>query len=165
MKRVAVYPGTFDPITNGHIDIVKRATQMFERVIVGVADNTRKNPYFSIEDRLMMAVDALVHFKQVEVMRFSCLLVDFAREKGAGVILRGVRAVSDFEYEFQMAGINRHLAPAIETVFLTPLEQYANLSSSMVREIAQLGGDVSAFVPKKVYSVLQDINRKISGEG
>lgn len=155
MKKIAVYPGTFDPITNGHIDLVKRAVCLFDQVIVAVAESARKTPYFSLEQRLAMAQGTLAGIDGVEVCGFSCLLVHFAQQKGAQVIIRGIRAVSDFEYEFQMAGINRQMAPNIETVFLTPLDEYANLSSSMVREVALLGGDVSPFVPKPVYSVLQ----------
>lgn len=155
MKKIAVYPGTFDPITYGHLDIVKRAADLFDTVMVAIAENARKTPYFSLEQRLAMAQEALRVFENVEVCGFSCLLIHLAEQKKAQVIIRGIRAVSDFEYEFQMASINRSLAPDIETVFLTPLEQYANLSSSMVREVAQLGGDVSSFVPKAVYTVLQ----------
>lgn len=155
MKKIAVYPGTFDPITNGHMDIVKRASDLFDQVIVAVADNPRKQPCFTTQERLNMAIDALVLFKNVEIYSFSCLLVDFAKQKNAQIIIRGIRALSDFEYEFQMASINRCLAPDIETVFLTPLEKCANLSSSMVREVAQLGGDVSLFVPPTVSKVLK----------
>ena len=154
MSKIAVYPGTFDPITNGHIDLVKRAAKLFQTVIVAVAASARKLPYFSLEDRLFMARDALLGLTNVSVCPFSCLLVHFAQQQGAGVIIRGIRAVSDFEYEFQMAGINRQMAPNIETLFLTPLDEYANLSSSMVREVALLGGDVAAFVPTAVYAKL-----------
>lgn len=155
MKQIALYPGTFDPITNGHLDLVKRASALFECVIVAVAANARKQPYFSLDERLAMVESSLAEFANVEICSFSCLLVEFAKQKEAKVLLRGIRAVSDFEYEFQMASINRCLAPDIETVFLTPLEQYANLSSSMVREVAQLGGEVSSFVPPSVYKVLK----------
>ena len=160
MKKIAVYPGTFDPITNGHMDIVKRASDLFDHVIVAVADNPRKQPCFTTAERLSMALDALVLFKNIEVCSFSCLLVNFAKQKNAKIIIRGIRALSDFEYEFQMASINRCLAANIETVFLTPLEQYANLSSSMVREVAQLGGDVSLFVPDTVATVLKKTVKK-----
>ena len=160
MKKNAVYPGTFDPITHGHLDLVKRAVFLFDHVIVAVAESARKNPYFSLDQRLAMAQGALAGIDGVEVCGFSCLLVHFAQQKRAQVIIRGIRAVSDFEYEFQMAGINRQMAANIETVFLTPLDEYANLSSSMVREVAQLGGDVSSFVPKAVYAVLQQTMKK-----
>jgi pantetheine-phosphate adenylyltransferase len=150
----AVYPGTFDPITNGHADLVERASRLFEKVIVAVAVNPDKQAAFPIETRVSLAREVLGHIENVEVCSFDNLLVDFLRQKDAGVILRGLRAVSDFEYEFQLAGMNRHLAPEIETLFLTPAEQYAYISSSLVREIAVLGGDVSPFVHKKVVAAL-----------
>ena len=149
-----VYPGTFDPITNGHADLVERASRLFEKVIVAVAVNPDKQAAFPIETRVSLAREVLGHIENVEVCSFDNLLVDFLRQKDAGVILRGLRAVSDFEHEFQLAGMNRHLAPEIETLFLTPAEQYAYISSSLVREIAVLGGDVSPFVHKKVVAAL-----------
>ena len=142
----AVYPGTFDPITRGHEDLVRRAANIFDEVIVAVADSRGKQPFFSLEERVQMAKDVLGGFGNVTVAGFSGLLMDFLRERDAKIILRGLRAVSDFEYEFQMAGMNRNLYPDVETLFLTPAEQYMFISATMVREIAQLGGDVSLFV-------------------
>jgi pantetheine-phosphate adenylyltransferase len=150
-----VYPGTFDPITNGHTDLVERAARLFERVIVAVAVNADKRAAFEIETRVSLAREVLAHVGNVEVCSFDNLLVDFVHEQKAGVILRGLRAVSDFEYEFQLAGMNRNLAPDIETLFLTPAQQYAYISSSLVREIAMLGGDVTPFVHKKVVAALR----------
>jgi len=155
MKLTAIYPGTFDPITNGHIDIVVRAAKMFDRVIVAVADNADKNPLFSLDERVRMAAAILAGIKGVEVLGFDSLLVKFAEKYGAGVILRGLRAVSDFEYEFQLAGMNRRLSPRMETMFLTPAEQYAFVSSSMIREIAKLGGNIADFVPEIVHRALR----------
>jgi len=150
----AIYPGTFDPITNGHGDLVQRATSMFDRVIVAVAANTNKTPTFSLEERVAMAGTALAGVDKVEICGFDTLLVDFCREKRAQVILRGLRAVSDFEFEFQLAGMNRKMAPDIETMFMMPAEQYTYLSSSLAREIAALGGDVSEFVHPEVKRAL-----------
>ncbi len=151
----AVYPGTFDPITKGHIDLVERATRIFDHVVVAVVTDGSKQPLFSVEERITMASDALNGLDGVEVVSFDGLLVEFARSIGAGVILRGLRAVSDFEYEFQLAGMNRHLASDIETMFLTPAEQFSYISSSLVREIASLGGDVAPFVGKNVQLALE----------
>ena len=153
--RIAVYPGTFDPITNGHVDLVDRAAPLFERMIVGVAQSPGKGPALPLELRVQLARQALAHHPQVEVIGFSGLLAHFVRELGAGVIIRGLRAVSDFEYEFQLASMNRHLIPGVETLFLTPAEQYGFISSSLVREISRLGGDVSGFVPPAVAAALQ----------
>jgi pantetheine-phosphate adenylyltransferase len=146
----AVYPGTFDPFTCGHEDLVRRASHVFDRVIVGVADSESKRPMFSAAERVAMARDTLALLPNVEVIGFSALLMDFVRQQGAKIILRGLRAVSDFEYEFQMAGMNRHLHPDVETLFLTPSEQYTFISATIVREIARFGGDVSHFVPPNV---------------
>jgi pantetheine-phosphate adenylyltransferase len=157
---IAVYPGTFDPITNGHTDLIGRAARLFQHVIVAVAVNPGKAPAFSAETRLAMAEEVLAGVVNVKVQRFDSLLVDFVREQGAGVILRGLRAVSDFEYEFQLAGMNRRLAPEVETLFLTPAEQYAYISSSLVREIAALGGDVSGFVHPLVQEALKRLRRR-----
>ena len=154
-SRIAVYPGTFDPITNGHVDLVDRAAPLFERMIVGVAQSPGKGPALPLELRVQLARQALAHHPQVEVIGFSGLLAHFVRELGAGVIIRGLRAVSDFEYEFQLASMNRHLIPGVETLFLTPAEQYGFISSSLVREISRLGGDVSGFVPPAVAAALQ----------
>ena len=141
-----VYPGTFDPLTRGHEDLVRRAARVFDRVVVGVADSEAKNPFFPATERIAMARDVLAPFHNVEVLGFSSLLMDFVRAQGAKIILRGLRAVSDFEYEFQMAGMNRHLYPEVETLFLTPDEKYMFVSATIVREIARFGGDVSKFV-------------------
>jgi len=154
MNISAVYPGTFDPITKGHMDLVERATRLFDKVIVAVAANPAKQPAFTGDERVSLASEVLADMEKVEVCSFDSLLVDFVREHEASVILRGLRAVSDFEYEFQLAGMNRHLEPKIETLFLTPAEQYSYISSSLVREIAGLGGDVSHFVHPVVEAAL-----------
>src|SRR6202035_4148525 len=143
---IAVYPGTFDPITRGHEDLVRRASGLFDKLIVGVADSKNKKPFFSLDERLLIAQEVLGHYANVEVRGFSGLLKEFVRENNARVIVRGLRAVSDFEYEFQMAGMNRYLLPDVETMFLTPSDQYQFISGTIVREIAQFGGDVSKFV-------------------
>lgn len=153
--RVAVYPGTFDPITNGHIDLVSRASPLFEKVIVGVAESAGKAPAFTLEERVSLARLALAGFDNVEVRGFNSLLARFVTDVGGGVLLRGLRAVSDFEYEFQLASMNRHLVPEVETLFLTPAEQYSFISSSLVREIGRLGGDVSGFVHPAVQAALK----------
>jgi len=142
----ALYPGTFDPITRGHEDLVRRASSLFDEVIVAVADSRGKQPFFTLDERVAMAKETLAPFGNVRVEGFSGLLMDFLRKHDAKIILRGLRAVSDFEYEFQMAGMNRNLYPDVETLFLTPSEQYMFISATMVREIASLGGDVSLFV-------------------
>jgi len=152
----AIYPGTFDPVTNGHSDLIQRATRMFQQVIVAVAANPGKTPAFSLEERMSMARTALSGMDHVEVCGFDNLLVEFAKDRQAQVILRGLRAVSDFEFEFQLAGMNRKLAPNIETVFMMPAEHYTYLSSSIVREIAGLGGDVSEFVHPEVEKALRE---------
>lgn len=154
MSNIAIYPGTFDPITNGHSDLVERSARLFDRVIVALAANPKKAPVFSLDERITLARTVLGEFGNVEICGFDGLLVDFAHEKGANIIIRGLRAVSDFEYEFQLAGMNRKLAPDIETLFLTPAEQYSYLSSSLVREVASLGGDVSPFVHEKIVAEL-----------
>jgi pantetheine-phosphate adenylyltransferase len=153
--RIAVYPGTFDPVTNGHVDLVDRAAPLFERLVVGVAESPGKKPALPLSLRVSLASDALSRHGNVEVRGFDGLLAHFVRDLGAGVLLRGLRAVSDFEYEFQLASMNRHLIPDVETLFLTPAEQYGFISSSLVREISRLGGDVSAFVPPAVARALQ----------
>ena len=150
MQISAIYPGTFDPITNGHLDIIARASKLFHKVIVAVAVNRGKTPLFSLDERVALVKEVTPEFSNVQVIGFDNLLVDCARQQGANVILRGLRAVSDFEYEFQLAGMNRRLAPQLETMFLTPAEQYEFISSSMIREIAKLNGDVSSFVPDQV---------------
>ena len=153
--RTAIYPGTFDPITNGHADLVSRATRLFERVIVAVAEDTGKSPTCSIEERVELARICLAGHEGVEVVRFGGLLMDFCVAQGGSVVIRGLRAVSDFEFEFQLASMNRRLSPEIETIFLTPAEQHAFISSTLVREIARLGGDVSEFVHPEVNRVLR----------
>ena len=155
MTITAIYPGTFDPITNGHSDLTSRAARMFDHVLVAVAENSAKQPFLSLQDRLALAQEVLGELPNVEVCVLEGLLVHFARRRGARAILRGLRAVSDFEYELQLAGLNRKLAPDLETLFLTPAEPYACISSSLVREIAALGGDVSDFVPAPVLAALK----------
>lgn len=147
---IAVYPGTFDPLTRGHEDLVRRAAGLFAKLVVGVADSRAKRPFFTFDERLTIAREVLGHYPNVEVSGFKGLLRDFVREHQARVIVRGLRAVSDFEYEFQLANMNRHLTDEVETAFLTPTEKYTFISSSLVREVAKLGGDVSAFVPANV---------------
>ncbi len=153
-KRVALYPGTFDPITNGHIDLVARAATLFDKVIVGVAESPGKGPALPLDLRVELARTALAVFANIEVRGFDSLLAHFVKDVGAGVLLRGLRAVSDFEYEFQLASMNRHLIPDVETLFLTPAEQHSFISSSLVREVARLGGDVSGFVHPAVAAAL-----------
>lgn len=152
----AIYPGTFDPVTRGHADLIVRAKRLFDRVIVGVAENPGKAPVFNVKERVKLICEAVDSRPGVEVMPFSILLVDFVRQNSAQVIVRGLRAVSDFEYEFQLAGMNRRLAPDIETLFLTPDDRYTFISSSLVKEVAALGGDVSAFVQPHVERALQE---------
>jgi pantetheine-phosphate adenylyltransferase len=156
MNVTAIYPGTFDPITHGHTDIILRAARLFDRVIVAVAGSTAKQTVFTVEERVDLAREVIRKLPQVEICRFDGLLADIAREKGAAVILRGLRAVSDFEYEFQMAGMNRKLIPQADTLFLTPAAEYTYISSSLVREIASLGGDVSEFVHPLVLKALNE---------
>lgn len=153
---IAVYPGSFDPITNGHADLAMRGARLFDRLIIGIARNSSKTGTFSIDQRLHMAREVLAEVPNIEVTVIDGLLVDFVARSGASVILRGLRAVSDFEYEFQLATMNRHLATEIETLFLTPAEQYSFISSSLVREIARFGGDVSVFVHASVAQALRE---------
>lgn len=155
MLHIAVYAGTFDPITFGHIDLIERASRIFNRIIVAVAANTNKKPLFSLNERVDLAQQALAKYKNVEVIGFESLLTDFMREHDAKIILRGLRVGSDFDYEFQLAGMNRRLAPDIDSVFLMPAENYTYISSSVVREIASLNGDVKTFVPGVVVDALR----------
>ena len=155
MPVIALYPGTFDPITNGHIDLIERAGKLFSKIVVAVADSPKKHPYFSLEKRCEMAETTLQHLSNVQVVHFKGLLVDFAQHHQATVILRGLRAVSDFEYEVQLAGMNKQLSPNIETLFISASTQYAFVSSSLVREISNLGGDVSEFVQPAVEKALK----------
>lgn len=152
----AIYPGTFDPITNGHLDLISRASRLFDRIVVAVAENNNKTPLFNLEERVQLAKEAVKEIDgQIEVFSFENLLVECAREHGAGVILRGLRAVSDFEFEFQLAGMNRHLDEQLETIFLATSQNYAFISSSIIREIARLGGDISPFVTAQVNTALR----------
>ena len=155
MKTVAIYPGSFDPITNGHLDVLRRATSMFDAVIVGVAPNDEKHPLFTTPERVALTRAAVQGIPGTTVEEFDGLLVDYARQKQARVLVRGLRAVSDFEYEFQMALMNRRLAPQVETIFLMTKDEYMFISSRMVKQIALLGGDVSDFVPAVVKQALQ----------
>ncbi|MBV2235626.1 MAG: pantetheine-phosphate adenylyltransferase [Sterolibacterium sp.] len=158
-NRIAVYPGTFDPLTKGHEDLVRRAARLFDRIIVGVAQSKAKRPFFTLDERVTMAREVLAEHDNVEVHGFDCLLMEFLQQHNAHIILRGLRAVSDFEYEFQMAGMNRILYPDVETVFLTPAEKYMFISATMVREIALLGGEVEKFVPPLVVErITQKLN-------
>ena len=152
--RVAIYPGTFDPLTRGHEDLVRRAAKLFGTVVLAIAESPSKRPFFSLEERVKIAHEVLSDVPNVEIVGFNTLLMDFVHQRGAKVIVRGLRAASDFEYEFQMAGMNRSLFPEVETVFLTPGEQYMFISATMVREIARLGGDVSKFVHPAVHQLL-----------
>ena len=160
MTVSAMYPGTFDPITLGHEDLVRRALRLFDRVVVAVAANPGKAPMFSLEERVALARSVLGGFDRVEVTGYEGLTVEFAREHGLAVIIRGLRAISDFEYEFQLANMNRHLTGEVETAFLTPAESYTYISSSLVREIASLGGNVSEFVsPTVKQALLERVSR------
>jgi len=155
MNRV-LYPGTFDPITKGHSDLIERAARLFDAVIVAVAASPKKNPLFTLEQRVQLAREVTAHLPNVEVVGFSNLLVHFVKEQQANILLRGLRAVSDFEYEFQLANMNRQLAPTVESMFLTPSEKYSFISSTLVREVALLGGDVGQFVHPAVASALSE---------
>ncbi len=148
--HTVIYPGTFDPITNGHVDLTERAARMFNRVVVGIAYSEKKTPLFSLEERVELCEQSFTHLDNVEVIGFSNLLIDFAKSQGSSCVLRGLRAVADFEYEFQLANMNRAMYPEFESVFLTPSEHLSYISSSLVREIAALDGDITPFVPAAV---------------
>jgi len=152
----ALYPGSFDPITNGHIDVIKRASRLFDQVIIAVSQNINKKSFLSEKEKIETINFSVKDLNNVEVLAFDTLLVDFAKANNAQIILRGLRAVSDFEYEFQLAGMNKHLDKNIETFFVTPSEEFSNISSSLVKEILMLGGDISSFVPKNVEKLLFD---------
>ena len=154
MKTIAIYPGSFDPITNGHVDLIHRACKLFDKVIIAITQNANKNSFLSIDQRVKAVETAIEPLANTCVLSFDSLLVDFAREHNAQIIIRGLRAVSDFDYEFQLSGMNKRLNPAIETLFMTPSEEFANISSSLVREILSLGGDISQFVPESVKTIL-----------
>ncbi|HZX22960.1 MAG TPA: pantetheine-phosphate adenylyltransferase [Woeseiaceae bacterium] len=154
MSIAAMYPGTFDPVTRGHEDLVRRASRIFDRIVVAIAANPGKQPMFNLEERVALAEAVLADIPGIEVMGYEGLTIDFARQHDLGAIIRGLRAVSDFEYEFQLANMNRHLTDEVETVFLTPTERYTYISSSLVREIAMLGGDVGEFVSPVVEKAL-----------
>ncbi len=164
MHQTAIYPGTFDPITNGHLDIIKRAARIFDKVIVAVAKNTGKTPLFSMDERQQLIKSSVEHIEGVSVEIFDGLIVDFCHKKGASALIRGLRALSDFEYEFQMALLNRKIGKDVESVFLMPKEKYTYLSSSMIKEIAALGGDVSCFVPEHVKNELINKFKKKESE-
>lgn len=153
--RTVIYPGSFDPLTNGHLDVIQRAAKLFDRVIVAVAKNERKSPFFTMEERVKLVSDAIKHIPHAEADSFDGLLVDFVEKRGGQAIVRGLRAVSDFEFEFQLALMNRKLNERIETIFMMPKDTYTFLSSSIVKEIVRLGGDVSSFVPTHVQAALK----------
>jgi pantetheine-phosphate adenylyltransferase len=153
MKTI-VYPGTFDPITNGHVDLIERASKLFDKIIVGIASNQKKGPLFTIDERIQLATEAVKHLDNVEIKGFDYLLVNFVKDCNAEAVMRGLRAVSDFEYEFQLANMNRALSPEVESIFLTPSEQFSYISSSLIREISALNGDASKFVPPHVAAAL-----------
>jgi pantetheine-phosphate adenylyltransferase len=156
MGQAAIYAGSFDPVTNGHIDLIQRATQIFDKVIVAVANNLHKQPLFSLEERLDLLKDCTKRISGIEVEAFDSLVIEYARKKNVHVLIRGLRMISDFEYEFQMALTNRRLAPDIETIFLMPSENYSFLSSTLLKEAASLGADLSSFVPSRVEKLLKE---------
>ncbi len=155
-KNSVIYPGTFDPVTNGHVDLAERAARLFDRVVFAIAHSPKKTPFFTLEERISLSEEALSHLNNVSVMGFSGLLIDFARDQNTECVLRGLRAVADFEYEFQLANMNRAMYKEFESVFLTPSEHLSYISSSLVREIAELGGEVSQFVPANVATALKN---------
>ena len=160
MKTIAIYPGSFDPVTNGHIDLIYRACKLFDKVIIAITQNASKTSLLSIDQRIEAVEASIKSINNAQVLSFNSLLVDFAKNQNAQIIIRGLRAVSDFEYEFQLSGMNKRLNPGIETLFMTPSEEFANISSSLVREILSLGGDISTFVPASVETILHRISTK-----
>ena len=160
MKTIAIYPGSFDPITNGHIDLIHRACKLFDKVIIAITQNANKTSLLSIDQRIEAVEASITSINNTQVLSFNSLLVNFARDHNAQIIIRGLRAVSDFEYEFQLSGMNKRLNNRIETLFMTPSEEFANISSSLVREIFSLGGDISAFVPVSVEKILHNLISK-----
>ena len=155
MKTI-VYPGTFAPITNGHVDLIERASKLFDKIIIGIASNQKKSPLFTVDERIHLATVAVAHLDNVEIIGFDYLLVNFVKDCNAEAVMRGLRAVSDFEYEFQLANMNRALSPELESIFLTPSEKFSYISSSLIREISALKGDASKFVPPHVAAALLD---------
>ena len=155
-KNSVIYPGTFDPVTNGHVDLAERAARLFDRVVFAIAHSPKKTPFFTLDERISLSEEALSHLSNVSVIGFSGLLIDFARDQNTECVLRGLRAVADFEYEFQLANMNRAMYKEFESVFLTPSEHLSYISSSLVREIAELGGEVSQFVPANVATALKN---------
>ncbi|KAB8310208.1 MULTISPECIES: pantetheine-phosphate adenylyltransferase [Rahnella] len=156
MSTKAIYPGTFDPLTNGHLDIVTRAALMFDHVILAIAASPSKKPMFTLDERVALATQVTSHLKNVEVIGFSDLMANFAKAQGANVLVRGLRAVSDFEYEMQLANMNRHLLPTLESVFMMPSKEWSFISSSLVKEVARHGGDITPFLPQKITQALMD---------
>ncbi len=162
--RIAIYPGTFDPVTNGHLDIVKRASGLFDHIIMAVSNNMQKNPFFTLEERVFLATESVKKITNVTVESFQGLLVDYARSKNASALVRGLRVISDFEYEFQMALMNRKLLSTVETVYLMPSEEYVYLNSTIVKEVALLGGNIRCFVPEVVASALFKKIQRLPGK-
>lgn len=156
MSTKAIYPGTFDPLTNGHLDIVTRAALMFDHVILAIAASPSKKPMFTLDERVALATQVTSHLKNVEVIGFSDLMANFAKAQGANVLVRGLRAVSDFEYEMQLANMNRHLLPTLESIFMMPSKEWSFISSSLVKEVARHGGDITPFLPQKITQALME---------
>ena len=162
--KIAVYPGTFDPITNCHLDIIKRASQIFKRVIVAVSENPHKNPIFSLEERRQLIHDTIIDLENVDVEVFDGLLVHYVQKKGISVLIRGLRVISDFEYEFQMALMNKKLMPELETVYFMPSEEFTYLNSTIVKEVARLGGEITCFLPSVVVKALRGKMKEIKNK-
>lgn len=160
--KLGIYPGSFDPLTNGHLDVIQRAEKLFDKVIVAIATNDSKNPMFSMDERCRLVSESIKGMEGVSVDRFEGLLIDYAMEQGAQAIIRGLRAISDFEFEFQLALMNRHLNSSIETIFMMPKDKYTFLSSRMVKEVSRLGGDIRGFVPEPIYRTMQQVTEQTS---